>query len=56
MVFVGAAVLPHGTLIYDGDPESFSEATRERRNKLPQKMKKSFETVSFHLQSELGLI
>ena len=36
MVFVGAAILPHGTMIFDGDPNSESPACRERNSTMPQ--------------------
>ena len=35
MVFVGAAILPHGTIIFDGDPNSASPACRERNSSMP---------------------
>ena len=35
MVFVGAAILPHGTMIFDGDPTSDSPACRERNSTMP---------------------
>ena len=35
MVFVGAAILPHGTMIFDGDPKSASLACRERNSSMP---------------------
>ena len=38
MVFVGAAILPHGAMVFDGDPQSESPACLERRSKLPEKL------------------
>ena len=35
MVLVGAAVLPHGTMIFDGDPHSESAACRKRNSTMP---------------------
>ena len=35
MVFVGAAILPHGAMIFDGDPNSDSAACRERNSTMP---------------------
>lgn len=35
MVLVGAAVLPHGTMIFDGDPHSESVACRKRNSSMP---------------------
>ena len=35
MGFVGAAVLPHGAMIFDGDPNSDSAACRERNCTMP---------------------
>lgn len=35
MVFVGAAILPHGAMIFDGDPNSGSSACRERNSTMP---------------------
>ena len=38
MVLVGAAILPHGTMIFDGDPNSESSACRERNSTMPAKL------------------
>lgn len=38
MVFVGAAILPHGTMIFDGDPNSTSSACRQRNSSMPTKI------------------
>lgn len=35
MGFVGAAILPHGAMIFDGDPNSKSAACRERNSTMP---------------------
>ena len=35
MGFVGAAILPHGAMIFDGDPNSDSAACRERNSTIP---------------------
>lgn len=35
MGFVGAAILPHGAMIFDGDPNSDSAACRERNSTMP---------------------
>ena len=34
MVLLGAVILPHGAMPYDGDPESPSSAVRERQARL----------------------
>ena len=38
MVFVGAAILPHGTMIFDGDPNSSSSACRQRNSSMPKEI------------------
>ena len=38
MVFVGAAVLPHGTMIFDGAPNSESAACRKRNSTMPAEL------------------
>ena len=38
MVFVGAAILPHGTMAFDGDPNSASPACRERNSTMPPEL------------------
>ena len=38
MVLVGAAILPHGTMIFDGDPNSESSACRERNSTMPAEL------------------
>ena len=35
MVVVGAAILPHGAMVFDGDPNSASPACRERNISMP---------------------
>ena len=35
MGFVGATILPHGAMIFDGDPNSDSSACRERNSTMP---------------------
>lgn len=35
MVLVGATILPHGTMIFDGDPNSASSACRQRNSSMP---------------------
>ncbi|XP_078691410.1 uncharacterized protein LOC144921881 [Branchiostoma floridae x Branchiostoma belcheri] len=39
MVLVGSVVLPHGTMIFDGDPNSSNEACRQRHGALDEGMK-----------------
>ncbi|XP_078609570.1 uncharacterized protein LOC144880947 [Branchiostoma floridae x Branchiostoma japonicum] len=41
MVLVGSVVLPHGTMIFDGDPNSSNEACRQRNGALDDGMKTS---------------
>ncbi|XP_066291853.1 uncharacterized protein [Branchiostoma lanceolatum] len=41
MVLVGSVVLPHGTMIFDGDPKSSNEGCRQRHAALDEGMKTS---------------
>ena len=45
MVFVGGAILPHGSLIFDGDSESESSGCGERRARLPKKLAGDTQTL-----------
>lgn len=38
MVVVGAAILPHGAMVFDGDPNSVSPACRERNSSMPSNL------------------
>ncbi len=41
MVLVGAVILPHGALIFDGDPNSDSEQCRQRLDRMKPEMKEA---------------
>ena len=41
MVLAGAVILPHGALIFDGDPQSPSNECQERYRKMNSKMKET---------------
>ena len=41
MVLAGAVILPHGALIFDGDPQSPSNECKERYRKMNSKMKEA---------------
>lgn len=45
MGFVGAAILPHGAMIFDGDPNSDSAACRERNSTMPPDLIKDCSTL-----------
>ena len=45
MVFVGAGVFPHGTLPFDGDPNSESSSCLERHAALPENLKDKFSAL-----------
>ena len=45
MVFVGAAIFPHGTMPFDGDPMSASPSCRKRNAELPEDIKVKCSTL-----------
>jgi len=49
MVLLGAVILPHGAMPFDGDPDSPSLAVRERQAKLDSEFRKTLEQVEFYL-------
>ena len=46
MVLVGAAILPHGAMPFDGNPASESAACRDRNAKLPHRLRAKLGEVS----------
>ena len=55
MVLAGALILPHGALIFDGDPQSPSNECQERYREMNSKMKEATVRVRL-IMVEVGVL